>query len=71
MKKEAVSAGFYTSPINGQKYPRLQILCIEDLFKGEKVKMPPTASTSKKAERVKKAQGEQTSLDLNPDQPEE
>ena len=71
MKKEAASAGFYTSPINGQKYPRLQILCIEDLFKGEKVKMPPTASTSKKAERVKKAQGEQTSLDLNPDQPEE
>lgn len=65
MKKEAVSAGFYTSPIYSQKYPRLQILCIEDLLKGDKVKMPPTASTFKKAERVKKIQAEQGSLDLD------
>jgi site-specific DNA-methyltransferase (adenine-specific) len=65
MKKEAVSAGFYTSPIYHQKYPRLQILCIEDLLKGEKVKMPPTANTFKKAERVKKVQAEQAALDLD------
>jgi site-specific DNA-methyltransferase (adenine-specific) len=65
MKKEAVSAGFYTSTIYGQKYPRLQILCIEDLLKGDKVKMPPTANTFKKAERVKKVQGEQTAIDFD------
>jgi DNA modification methylase len=65
MKKEAVSAGFYTSPIYGQKYPRLQILCIEDLLKGEKVKMPPTAAGLKKAERIKKVHGEQASLDFD------
>ncbi|HEX7568305.1 MAG TPA: DNA methyltransferase [Anaerolineaceae bacterium] len=70
MKKEAVSAGFYTSPIYNQKYPRLQILCIEDLLKGEKVKMPPTVSTFNKAERVKKVQAEQTSLDLDGNPPE-
>jgi len=50
-----------------RSYPRLQILCIEDLLKGDKVKMPPTASTFKKAERIKKASGEQGELNLNGD----
>jgi site-specific DNA-methyltransferase (adenine-specific) len=62
MTTEAVSAGYYTSPIYQQKYPKLQILCIEDLLAGAKVKMPPTASTFKKAERVKKVEAEQRSL---------
>jgi site-specific DNA-methyltransferase (adenine-specific) len=62
MITEAVSAGYYTSPIYQQKYPKLQILCIEDLLAGAKVKMPPTASTFKKAERVKKVEAEQRSL---------
>ena len=64
MTTEAVSAGFYTSPIYQQKYPRLQILCIEDLLSGAKVKMPPTMANFTKAGRVKKVEGEQGTLDF-------
>jgi hypothetical protein len=56
MTKEAISTGYYTSPTYLKKYPRLQILCIEDLLRGDKVQMPPTGSTFKIAERVKKVE---------------
>jgi site-specific DNA-methyltransferase (adenine-specific) len=64
MITEAVSTGYYTSPIYLKKYPRLQILCIEDLLSGAKVQMPPTAKGMKKADRVKKIEAEQAPLDL-------
>lgn len=42
MRKEAVSAGFYQQEILGAstKFPRLQILTIEELLKGKKVEYP-------------------------------
>lgn len=41
MKKEAVSAGFYEPQFYpGTKYPKLQILTIEELLNGEEVKYP-------------------------------
>lgn len=51
MLKEAASAGFYHSPGWQQKYPRLQILTIEQLLHGAKVDMPPTSVTFKQAQR--------------------
>ena len=50
MKSEAASAGFYNSPW-GNKYPRLQILTIKDLFDGKQVNYPPSGAnvTFKKA----------------------
>jgi hypothetical protein len=39
MKEEAAMKGFYHSP-NGQDYPRLQILTIEEILQGKGVKMP-------------------------------
>lgn len=63
MNKEAVSAGFYTSPLWQKKYPRLQILTIEQLLAGEEVKMPPEHGTFKEAKRIKK-EGIQPELDL-------
>jgi site-specific DNA-methyltransferase (adenine-specific) len=54
MKKEAVSAGFYTSKAWQQTYPCLQILTIEDLLDGAEVKMPPVTGTFKQAGKVKK-----------------
>lgn len=64
MDKESVSAGFYMSDLWQQKYPRLQILTIEDLLAGKTVQMPPAYSAFKKAERVKKHQGIQGELGI-------
>lgn len=64
MVREAVSAGFYTSDLWQQKYPRLQIFTIEDLLAGKTVQMPPAYSAFKKAERVKKQQGIQGELGI-------
>lgn len=36
MITEAVTAGFYESPINKKKYPKIQILTVEDLLTGAK-----------------------------------
>jgi len=40
MKQEALAAGYYISPYN-KKYDKIQILTIEDLFKGAKIDRPP------------------------------
>jgi len=63
---EAVSAGFYNSPGNKQ-YPRIQILTIEDLIRGEKIKRPIEGiwaidRTFKRAKKLKEKQGEQKGL---------
>jgi len=64
MLREAVSAGFYTSVLWQQKYPRIQILSIEDLLEGKAIHMPPVYGAFKKAQRVKKGEGEQGELGI-------
>jgi hypothetical protein len=51
MVSEAASAGFYE--LRGRKYPRLQIITIEDALKGEKPAIPliDTGATFKRATR--------------------
>ena len=51
MEKEAIAAGTYHSAIWNKTFPKIQILTIEDIFNGATVKMPPSASTYKKAQR--------------------
>jgi DNA modification methylase len=53
MVTEAVSAGFYDSPGWGQKYPKMQIVTVAQLLRGEGIKAPPTYGTFKQAQRVK------------------
>jgi len=43
MRTEAVSAGYYYSPLYNKDYPRIQILTIEELLGGKKIDMPPTS----------------------------
>jgi site-specific DNA-methyltransferase (adenine-specific) len=64
MKKEAVSAGYYTSELWQKQYPRLQILTIEQLLAGAEVKMPPEYGVFKAAERIKKKDSDQLEMDL-------
>jgi hypothetical protein len=56
MRKEAASAGFYTSPWDNGKYPRLQLLTVEDLLTGNGIEYPAKTQTNithKKAPRAK------------------
>lgn len=72
MRKEAASAGFYTSPWG--KHPRLQLLTVEDLMTGKTINRPPiqTSTTFKKAPKAAGKQAEKKRLDFDapdPDQP--
>lgn len=62
MKKEAVTAGYYSSQGWGKDYPRMQILTVEELLRGAEVQMPPQHGTFKEARRYR---GEDTSLRLD------
>jgi len=66
MSVEAVSAGYYHSPIWDKDYPKIQILTIEELLHGKTVDMPPLAQTNvtfTKAQKIKQKEGEQLSLE--------
>ncbi len=66
MKTEAASAGFYDSPSYG-KFPRLQLLTVEQLLAGERIKSPPlrqTNATFKKAPRTKGSENKAATLAL-------
>ena len=59
MTTEAVTAGFYEPEHFNGKYPRLQLLTIEDLLAGKQVQFPNRVSngTFKQAERKHKDSG--------------
>ena len=40
MRTEVASAGFYESPMSKKRYPKLQILTIEELFIGKRIEFP-------------------------------
>ena len=62
MIDETASAGFFTSEHFG-KFPRIQILTIEEILAGKTVQMPQTLErTFKQAERVAVADPDQTTL---------
>jgi DNA modification methylase len=57
MRREAAGAGFYESPWNGKKYPRLQLRTVEELLAGKGVDYPALSGgdrTFKKAAPTKK-----------------
>ncbi len=56
MKVEAVSSGYYKSPL-GHNYPKIQILTVKELLEGKRIRRPSEATgidaTFRKAERHK------------------
>jgi len=62
MRKEAASAGFYTSPWG--KHPRIQIITVEDLLTGKSIDRPPAQAsvTFKRAPKSVAKVGEQNSM---------
>jgi site-specific DNA-methyltransferase (adenine-specific) len=68
MRAEAASGGFYESPGWGERYPRLQILTIEDLLNGKNIDMPPIGQvnvTFKKAPKSSRDDASQPELGLD------
>jgi hypothetical protein len=65
MMKEAAEAGFYTSP-DGTKYPRMQVLTVQQLLNGQQVEYPRYArdNTFKQAPRSRGAAAVNMSLPL-------
>lgn len=49
MRAEAADAGFYHSPGWNKKYPRLQLLTVEELLQGKTIDRPPHSVTFKQA----------------------
>jgi site-specific DNA-methyltransferase (adenine-specific) len=62
MRKEAASAGFYTSPWG--KHARLQLLTVEDLLTGKGIDRPPTNTTFKKAPKAEGKTAKKQALDF-------
>lgn len=55
MVQEAAAAGFYESATWQKKYPKLQLLTIEDLLAGKAVERPPTVAIDETFKRAPKA----------------
>ncbi len=62
MIKEAVSSGFYESEYYNKKYPKIQILTIEDLLSGKEIEYSGVGRTLKDAKRHITDEGEQLKL---------
>ncbi len=59
MRKEAASAGFYTSPYLKSKHPRLQILTVAELLGGKKVDYPVFQHANITLKKAPKAESEE------------
>jgi site-specific DNA-methyltransferase (adenine-specific) len=62
MVTEAASAGFYESELWQRKYPRVQILTIEDVLNGKRPDVPWGAAPFAKAPKETQEKGEQETL---------
>ncbi|KKK82449.1 hypothetical protein LCGC14_2803290, partial [marine sediment metagenome] len=66
MRTEAVSSGYYKSPL-GHNYPKIQILTIQELLEGKRIDYPVRArgtdATFRKAERHKE-EGKQKEMEF-------
>jgi hypothetical protein len=60
MKQEAASAGFYENEFG--KYPKIQMVTIEELLNGKKIDIPGVDKTFKKAKKQSKKKGSQEEL---------
>lgn len=65
MLETAAKAGTYEWPVNGQKFPKVQIITIEELLAGKRPDMPPEHGTFQEAPRaVREADsGEQLTIE--------
>ena len=63
MREEEASGGFYQSELWQRAYPKVQIRTIEELLAGHDFDLPPRQSAYQAASRVRRPEGEQTTLE--------
>ena len=63
MRTEAISAGYYHSDVWQKDYPKIQIRTIADLLQDKTFDIPPHPSMYQSAQRVRRAEGRQSSLE--------
>ena len=63
MREEEASGGFYQSDVWQRAYPKIQIRTIEQLLAGQNFDLPPRQSAYQAAARVRRPEGEQTTLE--------
>ena len=63
MRTEAVSAGFYHSDVWQRDYPKIQVRTIAELLDGNTFDLPLHPSMYQPAQRVRRPQGRQSTLD--------
>ena len=66
MKKEAFLKGYYKSP-PGEKYPKIQILTLKEIFEGKKPRLPLKLDSFKRAQRYIKKVKNFTIFETNSD----
>ena len=64
MVTESVSAGFYESELWQKKYPRIQILTIEEILDGKEIDMPSAYGTFKQAQKIKRVAEKQATFEV-------
>lgn len=66
MVTEGVGTGYYTSPLTGAKFPKLQVLMIEDLLSGKvQAKYPRMDAGGLTFKKAKKEEPTQEQKKLN------
>jgi len=60
MRSEAAGAGFYESTTWQKRYPRIQILTIEDILRGKGIDCPPLKRTNVTFKRAPRAKNDDT-----------
>lgn len=63
MRTEAASGGFFHSDLWNQDYPRIQIRTVAQLLEGQSFELPPRQPMYQPAERVRRQEGRQASLE--------
>jgi site-specific DNA-methyltransferase (adenine-specific) len=63
MQSEAASGGFFHSDLWDRDYPRIQIRTVAQMLSGNSFDLPPRQPMYQPAERVRRTEGRQGSLD--------
>lgn len=63
MQTEAASGGFFHSDLWGRDYPKIQIRTVRQMLEGNSFDLPPRQPMYQPAERVRRTEGRQGSLD--------
>jgi len=67
MRENAADGDFYTSPYDGNHYPRIQLLTVAEILDGRGIQMPASRQTNvthQRAQRAQRAPGQQGRLEL-------